>query len=339
MPVLSRAPNPVAARTITFERQLEQRPLLQERATVVVAGDQVSSLWRKVVVPDAAERAERVREGPRDALGAVGLLRLALGVIGGFITLLQSLRDGSARIAEPAKIAVLIAAGALVTLLLDERWIIAYWDPLVPKWISGLNVLADRAVNGTWEILVLFIVIAAGDAIDRKGGSNRGTSLWLMLRGALHPSGGRTGIAQRLSRRSALWRRARGNGVSIGALRSCNSIAATTWVLREGTRLTLSGCDIADVFRECRARGGTRLSVLRRHLAGTVLRSQVDRHCGPRSGLWPDAHQSEFFTAGRSVLGTTARTYDRRGNMGLGLFTVRCTYGCPVAFDIGSVRI
>lgn len=182
-------------RTITFERHINEQPLVRERSVVLVAGDDVSSVTRWVVVPDDARRSERVREGPRRALDAVGLLLLAIAVVGAFVVLLQGLRSGGVRIAAPALVAALVATGAAATQLFNEGWIMRYWDPLVPKWIYALRELSDGVVNDTWGILVLFVVIAAGDAIDRKSGAGRGESLWLLLRGRItNPAVGRAAL-------------------------------------------------------------------------------------------------------------------------------------------------
>ena len=108
--------------------------------------------------------------------------------------MLQGLRDGSARIVAPAFVAALVATAAAATQLFDTG-LMNYWDPLIPQWIYALRELGNYAISGTWGILVLFVVISAGDAIDRKSGAWRGESLWLLLRGRItHPAVGRASL-------------------------------------------------------------------------------------------------------------------------------------------------
>jgi hypothetical protein len=51
--------------------------------------------------------------------------------------------------------------------------------------VAGFQSLAEGAAAGAWVLLVLFVVIAAGDALDREGSAGRGATLQEVARGRI----------------------------------------------------------------------------------------------------------------------------------------------------------
>ncbi len=167
----------------TWERDLSAEPELRERLVVVVAGDRVTSARRSVPVPPAARRDARAAEAPGRALEAVGFSVLGLALVGALFVFLTGLRDGSVRLGRavlwPAVIFVCLSG----THLLRTSWLFVQWEPLWPRWLSAFQTMMERAVVEQWILLALLAVVAAGDALDRREGWDRGRSLWALTRG------------------------------------------------------------------------------------------------------------------------------------------------------------
>jgi hypothetical protein len=96
----------------------------------------------------------------------------------------------------------------VVTQALRPARLLLAWDPLWPRWISDLQTLGTAAGSGAWILLLLFVVIAAGDALDRE------VDRELAREEAAPGSGGEVGFgatAPLVARRgAALWALARG---------------------------------------------------------------------------------------------------------------------------------
>ncbi len=168
-------------------------PELRERATVTVGGDRVVAVDRRVVVPEAARRATRVRQAPVVALQVFGFLALGVLTAAAFAVFLTRLRAGVARLGPPVVWAAVVGSCYLATEALQGASLLLAWDPLWPRWVSDLRVLGIAAAGGGAITLFLLVVISAGDALDREvAGGRRGASLWLAGRGRLaHPAVGR----------------------------------------------------------------------------------------------------------------------------------------------------
>lgn len=169
-------------RTFTFERRWSERPELKERAQVTVAGNQVASVIRNLVVPDDARRARLAAQAPTQSLQAVGFLLVAVAIVAAFVQLLRALRDGSARIGAPGVVAAVVFAGVVATFFLEPAFLVTQWQPLWPFATAPLTAMQRIGISNAWLALVLYIVVAAGDAADRTTGAHRGASLWLALR-------------------------------------------------------------------------------------------------------------------------------------------------------------
>lgn len=179
--------------TFTFERVVSAAPELRERAVVVVSGDVATAARRWLVVPAAGERAARVRDAPVRALQTVGFALLALGALGAIAVFLLRLRDGTARLARAAYWSAIVFACAFLTNTFAPYDLVASWDPLWQRWIATLVRLGALAQDLTWMFVVLFALIAAGDAVDRETGAGRGETLWRLGRGQFADAG--VGIA------------------------------------------------------------------------------------------------------------------------------------------------
>ena len=175
-------------RTFVFERDVSVDPELRERATATVAGGEVVTAWRSLVVPGAATRAARSREAAPYAFQALGFILLSAAIVGAFAVFLVRLRDGSVRLGPATLWASVVFVCAFGTTLLNGYSVFASWDPLWPRWISTLQYLVFSSQNQIWTLLVLIAVIAAGDELDRRAGAGRGETLWMIGRGGIaHP--------------------------------------------------------------------------------------------------------------------------------------------------------
>jgi hypothetical protein len=169
--------------TFTFERYIEKEPELRDRLTVTFSGNELTSVSRALVVPGAEQRAGRARQAPGEALAISGVILLSLAIIGAFIVFLRSVRDGSARLGRAGALSVIIFSLMFGSLMLQSARLLLAWDPLWPRWISMLRYFAEASADYTWLLLVLFTIIVAGDALDRKIGAGRSETLWLLVRG------------------------------------------------------------------------------------------------------------------------------------------------------------
>jgi hypothetical protein len=173
--------------TFTYERVLVAAPELRERAIATVSGDRVTGVRRWLVVPAAGDRAARARRAPVQALQTVGIALLAVGAIGALAVFLLRLRSGVARLGRAAYWSALVFTCAFLTNALMQYDLLAAWDPLWPRWIASFTALAWRSQGTAWMFVVLFALIAAGDALDRErhGDAGRGATLWALGRGRL----------------------------------------------------------------------------------------------------------------------------------------------------------
>lgn len=213
----------------TFERYVSTDPELRERAFAVVAGSEVVSAWRTLVVPGPAARQARARQAAPQALWYVGLILLSAAVVGAFAVFLRRLRDGSVRLGPAALWSTIVFLCAFGTQFLQDYNLLAAWDPLWPRWISGLRYLVLTSQDQVWTFIVLLAVIAAGDELDRRAGAGRGETLWLVGRGRLtDPRVGRSVARGFLV------------GLVCGGVLTA-SVFALTWTLARGRRSSREG--------------------------------------------------------------------------------------------------
>lgn len=168
-----------------YESFVSRTPELRERLTVTVAGDELAGIRRELVVPESARRSSRRREAPSVALQMTGFLLVGGAALAALVVFLTRLQRGQVRLARAAGWVVIIAVFFLVTQILRPADLLLRWDPLWPRAIATLETLALSLAGGAWIAFALFIVIAAGDALDRESGARRGDSMWLASRGRL----------------------------------------------------------------------------------------------------------------------------------------------------------
>ncbi|HXV77283.1 MAG TPA: CPBP family intramembrane glutamic endopeptidase [Candidatus Polarisedimenticolaceae bacterium] len=168
---------------LVYERQLVEHPELRERLSVVVAGDRVATAVRSIVVPPSAERQARRGEAASVALESFGFLLLGIAAAAAFVVFLRRISAGEVRLGRAAGWPVVVFVCFTVASVLDSFRLFLGWDPLWPRAVSAFRDLLLDSLTQVWVLLVLLAVVAAGDALDRASGANRGRSLWLLARG------------------------------------------------------------------------------------------------------------------------------------------------------------
>lgn len=152
---------------------------------MAVSGDDLTSVRRELVAPESESRDARRREAPVVALQMIGVIALAIAGLAALVVFLTRLQRGEVRLKRAAQWVLIIASFYMITTALRTAQLFAAWDPLWPRWIASLQSLAFAAAQGAWIAFALLVVIAAGDALDRESGRERGASFWLAGRGRL----------------------------------------------------------------------------------------------------------------------------------------------------------
>lgn len=161
-----------------YEQFLSRDPELRERMTVTVAGGKVTSVVRSLVPPEGAHREARVREAPMVAMQMASFILLGITGLAALYVFLISLQRGEVKLKRAAGWVAIIASFFLLTQALRVADLLARWDPLWPRWIAYFQTLGFTLAQGAWIAFALFIVVAAGDALDRRSGADRGRSFW-----------------------------------------------------------------------------------------------------------------------------------------------------------------
>jgi hypothetical protein len=168
-----------------YEHHLSHEPELRERVTVTIAGDELIGVQRILVLPESARRDSRRRQAPMIALQMAGILLVGIAALGALVVFLTRLQRGQVRLRAAALWVGIIAVFFLVTQTLDSASLLVRWDPLWPRWVAALQSLGFSLGQGAWIAFGIFIVIAAGDALDREMNARRGESLWKAGRGMI----------------------------------------------------------------------------------------------------------------------------------------------------------
>ncbi|MFN2442844.1 MAG: type II CAAX prenyl endopeptidase Rce1 family protein [Thermoanaerobaculia bacterium] len=178
-----------------WEREISTVPELRERLWIDVGGDEVIAADRRLVVPDAAGRDARRRMAPTIAVQVAGALLVAVAGLGALVVFLTRLSRGGIALRPAATLVSVIGLSFLLIQALRPAELLREWEPLWPRWIASFQSLALSAASGAWVAFALFVVVAAGDALDRESGAGRGSSLWTAARGKLmEPAVGRASI-------------------------------------------------------------------------------------------------------------------------------------------------
>jgi hypothetical protein len=168
-----------------YETFLTRTPELRERITVTISGDVVTGVQRQVIPPESAHREARKREAPVAALQMASFILLGAAGLAAIAIFLSALRRGDVLLKRAAGWVAIIAAFFIVTQLLRSFSLLSGWDPLWPRWIASFQSIGFSLAQGAWIAFALFVVLAAGDALDRRTGANRGDSFWRAGRGRL----------------------------------------------------------------------------------------------------------------------------------------------------------
>ena len=171
-------------RLFSFERLLSPSPELRERASVKIEGGQVVSVYRSLLPFPPAVREYNSR-ATGVALQTVGEILLGLAVMGAFLVFLVRLRAGDVRLRPATLTSGLVFVCTLVASLLQGKSVFAEWNPLWPRPVSLLRTVVSIAQSNLWTIVALLAVVAAGDALDRESGANRGATFWKLTRGRI----------------------------------------------------------------------------------------------------------------------------------------------------------
>jgi len=161
-----------------FEATLGSSPELRERILIRVAGDRVVTATRSIQVPASARREARRAEAPGRALETIGLVMMALTIVGAFFVFLIRLRSGEVRLARAMILPSVVFVCLLGTYALETPTLFRLWEPLWPKWVADFRYLSSRAGEALMIGLLLLIAVGGGDALDRESGAGRGDSLW-----------------------------------------------------------------------------------------------------------------------------------------------------------------
>lgn len=162
----------------TYERYLSAEPELRERLTITVSGDVVTGVVRSLVLPESARRDARRREAPMIATQMASFILLGIAGLAAVAIFLISLQRGDVRLKRAAALVTTIVVFFVATQALRSADLLARWDPLWPRWIADFQALGFTLAQGAWIAAALFVVVAAGDALDRRSGANRGATFW-----------------------------------------------------------------------------------------------------------------------------------------------------------------
>jgi hypothetical protein len=168
-----------------YERYRSRDPELRERVTVAISGDRVTGVDRMLVLPESARREAREREAPIAAMQMASFILLGIAGLAALFVFLTSLQRGEVQLKRAAGWVGVIATCYAITQALRTANLLAQWDPLWPRWIANFRALGEMLAQGAWIAFALFIVVAAGDALDRRAGANRGVSFWRLGLGHL----------------------------------------------------------------------------------------------------------------------------------------------------------
>ncbi len=168
-----------------YESWLSRTPELRERVSVTVTGANVTAVQRQLVPPESARRAARKREAPVAALQMSSFILLGVAGLAAVVIFLTSLQRGEVRLKRAAGWVAIIAVFFVVSQALRAFALLREWDPLWPRWVADFQTIGFSLAQGAWIAFALFVVLAAGDALDRRGGAHRGSSFWRAGRGRL----------------------------------------------------------------------------------------------------------------------------------------------------------
>ncbi len=168
-----------------YERVISKKPDLKERISVKVGGGDITSVSRRLKIPQTArERLEMLEAEPK-ALQTFGFIIVGLACLAAFFHFLVSIRDKRINLARSAVFPAVVMICYILQLTLSGPDLFWNWNPLWPRWISNFRYITSSLGHSLWILLILFICVGSGDSVDRREGWNRGSSLWKLVRGQI----------------------------------------------------------------------------------------------------------------------------------------------------------
>ncbi len=167
----------------TYEREWQEAAGLRERLFVTIEGDVAAGAIRRLVVPESARLKARADRAPREALQYLGWSLLGLAGFAAIVVFFNQLRAGAVRLWPAVRLAGIAFACGLATQALQTADLFLDWEPLWPRWVSTFRSMFFHAAQNGMIFLLLLVLIAAGDALDREFGKGRGKGLWLLANG------------------------------------------------------------------------------------------------------------------------------------------------------------
>ena len=174
--------------SFVWERNVSQNPLLREQMTVIIEGDVVAGAVRSLIVPEAARLEARAARAPLKTLETIGFLALGIAGLGAIWVFLLQLQAGRVRLVAAAGVAAFAFFCGMANQFLQKATLFLEWDPLWPQAVSLLQSMMYRSGENVMILLLVLVMVAAGDAIDRQSGSERGRTFWKLARGGIFDS-------------------------------------------------------------------------------------------------------------------------------------------------------
>lgn len=168
-----------------WERKLLETPLLREQITITIEGDQVAGAQRLLLVPETARLAIHSAGAPAELLQTLGFLALGVAGLGAIWVFLLQLQAGRVALLSAALVAGFAFFCGMANQFLQKAALFLEWDPLWPPFVSLLRSLMFRSGENIMILLLVLVLVAAGDALDRHSGAGRGQSFWKLARGGI----------------------------------------------------------------------------------------------------------------------------------------------------------
>ncbi len=168
-----------------YEHIFMEKPEIKVRIVISVRGDIIAGVAQSFVIPASEQRFARKKSAPVEFLFASGVGLMSIGALIALIIFIIHLQNKNIKLYRVGVLALVIYGLSFINNFLQVSRIFRNWDPLWIQWMATFRYLLYRSVSEMWIIVILFVFIAAGDALDRKTLLKKGESLWLILKGKI----------------------------------------------------------------------------------------------------------------------------------------------------------
>ena len=180
---------------LQYRRKVLTSPEFEERLRVIVDGGVIAGAVRSMWIPERAEHAARTGQAPREALQYLGFFALGLAGFAAIWFFISQLKTGTISLRNAIILGGVAFICGLAAQFLQSASLFLEWDPLWPRWVSLMRSMLYRAAQNVQILLLLIVVIAAGDALDDKTEPSRSGGLRLLAAGRIfHPTVGRDAL-------------------------------------------------------------------------------------------------------------------------------------------------